>query len=157
MFARRTRKAFLDVADFVLPAVPIGLGLGRLANFVNQELWGAPSELPWAVLFTAPGAGGVPRHPSQIYEALLEGVLLFVLLNVLQARHPRRGVIAASFLIGYGLCRFAVEFVREPDAQLGYLWQGWLTMGQLLCLPMILGGLAILLFATRAPRPATPA
>jgi len=157
LFARRSGKSFLAVADFVLPAVPIGLLLGRLANFVNQELWGAPSTVPWAVLFTAPAAGGVPRHPSQIYEALLEGLLLFLVLNWLQARQPRRGVVAASFLILYGLCRFAVEFVREPDAQLGYLWQGWLTMGQLLSLPMILGGLAILVLATRATRAATPA
>ncbi len=157
LFARRTGKAFLAVADFVLPAVPIGLFLGRLANFVNQELWGAPSAVPWAVLFSSPAAGGVPRHPSQIYEALLEGVLLFALLNILQTRQPCRGVIAATFLVGYGLCRFAVEFVREPDAQLGYLWQGWLTMGQLLSLPMILGGLALLFFATRASPPATTA
>lgn len=155
LYARRIGKPFLAVADFVLPAVPIGLFLGRLANFVNQELWGAPSELPWAVLFTAPAAGGVPRHPSQLYEALLEGVLLFVLLNWLQARAPRRGVVAATFLIGYGLCRFAVEFVREPDVQLGYLWQGWLTMGQVLSTPMVLAGLAILIYAVRGtPRAA---
>ncbi len=157
LFARRVGKPFLAVADFVLPAVPIGLFLGRLANFVNQELWGAPSDLPWAVLFTTPAAGGVPRHPSQIYEALLEGLLLFMVLNWLQSRAPRRGVIAASFLILYGLCRFAVEFVREPDAQLGYLWQGWLTMGQVLSTPMVLAGLAILLFATRAPQTAIKA
>lgn len=154
LFARRSGKPFLAVADFVLPAVPIGLGLGRLANFVNQELWGAPSNLPWAVLFTTPAAGGVPRHPSQLYEALLEGVVLFIVLNWLHARAPRRGVIAGSFLIGYGVCRSAVEFVREPDAQLGYLWGGWLTMGQVLSLPMILAGLAILAFARRAAQPA---
>lgn len=152
LYARRLRRPFLAVADFLLPAVPIGLLLGRIANFVNQELWGAPSNLPWAVLFTHPAAGGVPRHPSQLYEALLEGLLLFAVLNWLQAREPRRGVVAASFLIGYGLCRFAVEFVREPDAHLGYLWQGWLTMGQVLSTPMVIAGLAILLFGARGTR-----
>jgi len=156
LFARRVRRPFLAVADFVLPAVPIGLFFGRLANFVNQELWGAPSNLPWAVLFTAPGAGGVPRHPSQLYEALLEGLLLFVVLNWLYARQPRRGVIAAIFLLGYGLSRFMVEFVREPDAHIGYLWQ-WLTMGQLLSVPMIVAGLAILVVSLRASPPAAQA
>lgn len=156
LFARRVRRPFLAVADFVLPAVPIGLFLGRIANFVNQELWGAPSELPWAVLFTVPGAGGVPRHPSQIYEALLEGLLLFVVLNWLYAARPRRGVIAAVFLLGYGLSRFAVEFVREPDAHIGYLWQ-WLTMGQLLSVPMIIAGLAILIASLRSSPPAARA
>jgi phosphatidylglycerol---prolipoprotein diacylglyceryl transferase len=150
LFARRTRRRFLAVSDFVIPAVPIGLFLGRIANFVNQELWGAPSELPWAVLFTHPAAGGAARHPSQLYEALLEGLLLFVILNWLQARRPVRGLVSATFLIGYGLCRFAVEFVREPDAHIGYLWQDWLTMGQVLSLPMVLAGIAILVFAPRA-------
>jgi len=156
LFARRVRRPFLAVADFVLPAVPIGLFFGRIANFVNQELWGAPSDLPWAVLFTAPGAGSVPRHPSQIYEALLEGLLLFVVLNLLYAARPRRGVIAAIFLLGYGLSRFTVEFVREPDAHIGYLWQ-WLTMGQLLSVPMIIAGLAILVVSLRSPPPAAQA
>ncbi len=151
LFARRVRRPFFGVADFVIPAVPIGLFLGRIANFVNQELWGAPSSVPWAVMFTHPAAGGVARHPSQLYEALLEGLLLFVILNWLQARTPARGIVSATFLIGYGLCRFAVEFVREPDAHIGYLWQGWLTMGQVLSLPMVLAGLVILFLAMRAP------
>ena len=150
LYARRIGRPFLAVADFVLPVVPIGLGLGRIANFVNQELWGAPSNVPWAVLFTVPAAGGLPRHPSQLYEALLEGLLLFAILNLLYARRPRRGVIAGTFLLGYGVSRFAIEFVREPDAQLGYLWHGWLTMGQLLSVPMVIVGLAILLHSRRA-------
>lgn len=148
LYARRLGRPFLATTDFVLPAVPIGLFLGRLANFVNQELWGAPSDLPWAVLFSAPAAGGVPRHPSQIYEALLEGLLLFVLLNFLQAREPRRGTISGVFLLGYGACRFAVEFVREPDAHLGHLWH-WLTMGQLLSIPMIIAGIALIALSRR--------
>jgi phosphatidylglycerol:prolipoprotein diacylglycerol transferase len=154
LFARRIGRPFLAVTDFLLPAVPIGLFLGRIANFVNQELWGAPSDLPWAVLFSSPAAGGVARHPSQLYEALLEGALLFAVLNFLYAREPRRGTLSGLFLLGYGACRFAVEFVREPDAHLGYLWQG-LTMGQLLSLPMIVAGLALLVMARRhSPAPA---
>ena len=153
LFARRLKRPFFAVADFVIPAVPIGLGLGRIANFVNQELWGAPSSVPWAVMFTHPAAGGVARHPSQLYEAVLEGLLLFVLLNWLQAKQPARGVVSAIFLTGYGLCRFAIEFVREPDAHLGYLWHDWLTMGQVLSLPMVLAGIVIFVFAMRAASP----
>ncbi|MSR13866.1 MAG: prolipoprotein diacylglyceryl transferase [Gammaproteobacteria bacterium] len=146
LFARRRQRAFLQVSDFMLPAVPIGLCLGRIANFVNQELWGAPSTLPWAVVFTHPAAGGVPRHPSQLYEAALEGILLFVVLNCL-CRKPRRiGSITATFLIGYAIIRLGIEFVREPDAHIGYLVGHWLTLGQVLSMPMLLGGLAILLW-----------
>ena len=134
----------------MVPVVPIGLGFGRIANFINQELWGAPTALPWGVLFTAPGAGPLPRHPSQLYEALLEGVVLFVVLALVRRRALRAGVVSASFLIGYAACRMAVELVREPDAQLGYLWGGWLTMGQVLCVPMVLAGIGILMWSRRA-------
>ena len=144
-FARANKRSFLEVADYLIPAVPIGLGLGRLANFVNQELWGAPTLLPWGVLFTNPAAGGLARHPTQIYEALLEGAVLFLILNVL-ARQPRpHGTLLAAFLIFYAIFRFAVEFVREPDAHIGYLAFGWLTMGQLLSLPMFVIGVLLLL------------
>jgi phosphatidylglycerol---prolipoprotein diacylglyceryl transferase len=143
-FARRHHRTFITVSDFILPAVPIGLCLGRIANFINQELWGAPSTLPWAVVFTHPGAGNLPRHPTQLYEAMLEGVVLFALLQWL-CRSPRRaGVITAAFLIGYGVIRIGVEFVREPDMHIGYLTGGWLTMGQVLSIPMILAGVVIL-------------
>lgn len=147
VLTRRQRRSFLAVTDFVVPAVPIGLFFGRLANFINQELWGAPTLVPWAVLFTNPAAGGVPRHPSQLYEAGLEGLVLFTLLNGLWRMAPRRGTISASFLLGYGVFRFAVEFVREPDAHIGYLAGGWLTMGHVLSLPMILAGMGLLAWA----------
>ena len=143
-FARAQRRSFLEVADYLVPVVPIGLGLGRLANFVNQELFGAPTQLPWGVLFTNPAAAGLVRHPTQIYEAMLEGALLFVILNVL-ARKPRpHGTLLAAFLILYGIFRSAVELLREPDAHIGYLAYGWLTMGQLLCLPMLVIGIWLL-------------
>lgn len=150
-FARREGRTFLAVSDFLLPVVPVGLFLGRLANFVNQELWGAPTTLPWGVLFTAPGAGPLPRHPSQLYEALLEGVVLFVVLDLL-ARRPRpAGLVTGSFLALYALFRMAVECIREPDAHIGYLAFGWLTMGQVLSLPMLLAGCALVVVALRRP------
>lgn len=147
-FARANQRPFLEVADFLIPAVPIGLGLGRIANFVNQELWGAPTLLPWGVLFTNPAASGVARHPTQIYEALLEGAALFLIVNLL-ARKPRPpGTLLAAFLLCYAIFRYAVEFVREPDAHIGYLAFDWLTMGQLLSVPMFVIGL-VMLFAVR--------
>ncbi len=152
LFARRHGVHPLEVGDALAVAAPPGLLLGRLANFVNGELWGRPTDLPWAVVFPDPRAGGLPRHPSQLYEAALEGLLLGLVMLWL-ARHPRRpeqaGRLAGAFLAGYGLCRFLVEFVREPDAQLGYL-VGGLSMGQLLSLPMIALGLALLLRARAA-------
>ena len=144
-FARANKRSFLEVADYLVPVVPIGLGLGRLANFVNQELWGAPTQQAWGVLFTNPAAGGVARHPTQIYEALLEGLVLFLVLNFI-ARKPRaHGTLMACFLMFYAVFRFAVEFLREPDAHIGYLAFDWLTMGQLLSVPMFLIGLVMLL------------
>ncbi|MGR8918090.1 MAG: prolipoprotein diacylglyceryl transferase [Gammaproteobacteria bacterium] len=148
--ARRSGRRFVDVSDFVVPAVPIGLGLGRLANFVNQELWGAVTTVPWAVVFTTPAAGGLPRHPSQLYEALLEGLVLFVLLYLVTRRARPPGTATAVFLIGYGVFRSAVEFVREPDAHIGYLAGDWLTMGHVLSAPMVLAGLGFLLWSRRA-------
>jgi phosphatidylglycerol---prolipoprotein diacylglyceryl transferase len=143
-FARANQRGFLEVADYLVPVVPIGLGLGRIANFVNQELWGAPTLQPWGVLFTSPAAGGVARHPTQLYEAFLEGLVIFLILNWL-ARKPRaHGTLLASFLIFYAMFRFVVEFVREPDAHIGYLAFDWLTMGQLLSVPMLLIGLVML-------------
>jgi phosphatidylglycerol:prolipoprotein diacylglycerol transferase len=148
-YGRTIGKGFFKVSDFLIPAVPLGLGFGRVANFINGELWGAPSNLPWAMIFPDPRAGGVPRHPSQLYEALLEGLVLFIILWVFSIRP--RPVMATSglFLLGYGVFRFAVEFVRVPDANIGYLASGWLTMGQVLSLPMIVIGIVLLLFAYR--------
>jgi len=145
-FARREKKPFFALMDFIAPLVPIGLGAGRIGNFINGELWGRATDVPWAMVFpTDPYQ--LARHPSQLYQFALEGVALFVILW-LYSRKPRP-CMAVSGLFGlcYGLFRFIVEFVREPDAQLGYLAFGWLTMGQLLCLPMILAGVGLILFA----------
>lgn len=148
-FARSRQRPFLEVSDFLVPVVPVGLGLGRVANFVNQELWGAPTELPWGVVFTNPAAGLLARHPSQLYEAILEGAVLFAILAWV-TRVPRRtGVASGVFLFGYGCFRCLVEFVREPDAHIGFLADGWVTMGQVLSLPMVLTGAALLALSLR--------
>lgn len=139
LFARKTNKGYFEVADFMVPMVPIGLATGRFGNFINAELWGRVTDVPWGVVF--PGGGPLPRHPSQLYEAALEGLVLFVILYVLHRRNAATGVPFFCFFIGYGLFRFLVEFVRQPDAHLGFLWGG-ATMGQLLSLPMIFFGLA---------------
>jgi phosphatidylglycerol:prolipoprotein diacylglycerol transferase len=147
LYGRKQGISFLELGDFLSPFVPIGLGAGRIGNFINGELWGKVTDLPWAMIF--PTGGSYPRHPSQLYEAFFEGVVLFVILNVF-ARKPRPvGAVGGLFLLWYGLFRFAVEFVREPDVQLGYLALNWLTMGQLLSIPMIAGGLALYLWAYR--------
>ena len=138
-FARTRGRTFLEVSDFIAPLIPQGLFFGRLGNFINGELWGKVSDAPWAVVF--PGAGPLPRHPSQLYEAALEGLLLFIMLWVFSLKPRKVGAISGLFALGYGVFRFAVEFVRMPDVQLGYLAFGWLTMGQLLCVPLILAGL----------------
>ncbi|NLE96568.1 MAG: prolipoprotein diacylglyceryl transferase, partial [Propionibacterium sp.] len=145
--AYRRGRPFLQVADFLVPAVPLGLALGRIGNFINGELWGraAPESLPWAMVF--PTGGDVARHPSQLYQALLEGVLLFIILWLF-ARKPRyRGQVAGLFLAGYGVLRFTAEFFREPDAHLGILGFG-MSMGQWLSVPMVLAGVILISWAT---------
>lgn len=144
-YGRRAGRSLFQVSDFLAPVIPVGLFAGRLGNFANAELWGRPSDLPWAMVF--PGAGGFPRHPSQLYEAFLEGLCLFVVLWWFSARPRPLMSVSALFLLLYGIFRCAVEFVREPDDQLGYLGPGWLTMGQLLSFPMILAGAALLALA----------
>lgn len=149
------RRAGLSVAtmcDLGACATPVGLFFGRLANFVNGELWGKECDLPWGVMFET--GGNVYRHPSQLYEALLEGVLLFALLWALSRKVPPRpqGTFMGVFLVWYGVCRFLIEFVRVPDAQLGYLF-GFVTMGQLLSLPLIAVGVWLLVWAHRTQRP----
>ena len=137
------------LADIVCAVVPIGLFFGRLANFINGELYGRATDLPWGMVF--PASDGQPRHPSQLYEALTEGLLLFLLLQVMMrvgAVRNRPGIVAATFLAGYATFRFLIEFVREPDVQLGILPVG-LTMGQLLCLPMLAGAGLVILIARR--------
>ena len=137
-FARTRGRTFLEVSDFIAPLIPQGLFFGRLGNFINGEVWGKVCNVPWAVVF--PGAGPLPRHPSQLYEAALEGLLLFIILWVFSLKPRKVGAVSGLFALAYGVFRFAVEFVRMPDVQLGYLAFGWLTMGQLLCVPLILAG-----------------
>ncbi len=146
--ARITHVPFLTLADLGCIGAPLGLFFGRCANFVNGELWGAPTSLPWGVVFGG-SAGVMPRHPSQLYEALLEGLVVFIVLYALSRRVPPRprGTFIGLFLTMYGAFRFLVEFVREPDVQLGYLWGGWLTMGQVLSVPLVVAGVAILAYA----------
>lgn len=141
-YARSRGRPFLQVMDFVAPCVPTGLAAGRVGNFLNGELWGrvADPSLPWGMVFR--GAGDLPRHPSQVYQFLLEGLLLFVLLW-LYARRPRQtGQVSGLFLVGYGVFRFIAEFFREPDAHLGLLALG-MSMGQWLCVPMVLAGVVL--------------
>ncbi len=138
-YARQTRRTFFAVADFVALLTPVGLGAGRLGNFINHELWGRTTDVPWGMVFI--NAGPLPRHPSQLYEFALEGVVLLIILWV-YARKPRPlASVSGLFLLCYGSFRFFVEFMREPDSQLGYLAFGWVTMGHVLSLPMILLGI----------------
>jgi phosphatidylglycerol:prolipoprotein diacylglycerol transferase len=144
-FGKKTGRSFFEISDFIAPMVPIGLMLGRIGNFINGELWGRVSDMPWAMVF--PGAGPLPRHPSQLYQAALEGLLLFIVLWLYSSNKRPRAAVSGLFLLGYGVFRFIVEFVRIPDPQYGYLAFGWLTMGQVLCLPMIIGGIAMMIWA----------
>lgn len=159
LYCRAQKLSWLRLHDYVAVAVPIGLLFGRLANFVNAELYGRPTDVPWAMVFPTDPTG-LPRHPSQLYEAGLEGALLLVILLLLFYRTSvryRPGFLVGTFILGYGCFRFLVEFVREPDAGLGVL--GWgLTMGQTLCVPMILGGLILIgrALGRAAVSPASP-
>lgn len=144
--AHKQRLRWLQLTDFIAPLVPPGLAFGRLGNFINGELWGRPTDVPWAMIF--PKVDNLPRHPSQLYEFALEGVLLFTLLW-LYARKPRPvGAVSGLFLIGYGSFRFLVEFTREPDDFLGLLSLG-MSMGQWLSLPMVLAGMLLMFLSTR--------
>jgi phosphatidylglycerol:prolipoprotein diacylglycerol transferase len=166
-YARRTNRSLWQVADFVAPLVPIGLGLGRLGNFIGGELWGRLSDLPWAMIFAnsiEPGgwqsaelraawASGAldsfARHPSQLYQAFLEGLLLALILLFYSRKKRPDAAVSGIFLCGYGVFRFIVEFFREPDSHIGYIAGQWLTMGMLLSLPMVLAGLALIGWAYR--------
>ena len=148
-FAKSTNRRFFEAADFVVPLIPIALGFGRLGNFVNDELWGKPTDLPWGMLVSR--LGDIPVHPSQLYQAFLEGVVLFAVVWVFSSKPRPLMSVSGLFLAGYGLFRFLIEFVRVPDQHLGYLAGDWLTMGQVLSTPMIaLGGLMMFL-AYRSP------
>ena len=158
VFARHIKASFWEVADFAAVLTPFGLFTGRIGNFINGELWGAPTTLPWGMVFPRTAPDNLPRHPSMLYEAGLEGLVLLAILWVF-ARKPRpMGAAAGLFLLGYGVFRFAVEFVRTPDKQLGYLYgTSWFTMGMQLCVPMLLCGAAFMWMAYKRGRYAVPA
>ena len=163
LYARFTQRRFFDLTDFIAPVVPIGLGAGRLGNFINGELWGKATDLPWGMRLDCAQqrfsyyCGGVhpgysaPHHPSQLYEFLLEGVVMFVILWIYSAKPRPRMAVSGLFALLYGVFRFGVEFVRMPDEQLKYLAFGWVTMGQILSLPLIVTGVVLLVLAYRKP------
>ncbi len=168
LFGRRIGRPFFELTDFIAPLIPVGLGAGRIGNFINGELWGGPGSVPWAMqvscerflslcrdkLQLPPGTAVTPPlHPSQLYEAALEGGVLFIILWVYSSRPRPTMAVSGLFLICYGLFRFAVEYLRMPDVQIGYLAFGWLTMGQLLTLPMLGFGLLFMLLAYRRKLP----
>jgi phosphatidylglycerol:prolipoprotein diacylglycerol transferase len=147
LFAKRYKKGYFGVLDFAAPLIPLGLASGRIGNFINSELWGRPTDLPWAMVF--PNGGPFPRHPSMLYEFFLEGILLFVILWWFTAK-PRPMMAATGlFISGYGIFRFIVEFVRQPDAHMGYIAWGWLTQGQLLSVPLLIAGIFLITTAYR--------
>ena len=158
LFARSRKIAVWSMFDVIAAGVPIGLGVVRIANFINSELWGRVSDVPWAFYF--PNGGEMPLHPSQLYEAALEGFVLFIILATLVwgfKKLKKPGFIAGAFVTGYGVSRIIVEFFREPDAQLGYLAGDWLTMGMILSVPMVLLGLwAMIRAQMAAPEAARP-
>jgi phosphatidylglycerol:prolipoprotein diacylglycerol transferase len=151
LFARARGIPFLSLGDITCAVGPIGMFLGRIANFINGELWGRAAEVPWAMVF--PGGGALPRHPSQLYEAVLEGLVLLAVLALLMRAGAlkRPGLIIGCFAAGYAIARTTCEFFREPDAQLGFLWGG-ATMGQLLSAPLFLAGLGFIVYALKHPR-----
>lgn len=138
LFARKVKASLFTVTDFIAPMVPIGLGAGRVGNFIGGELWGRETDLPWGMVFHH--VDNLARHPSQLYQFALEGVALFCILYWLDGKRPARFVVSGAFLLFYGIFRFVIEFARQPDAHLGFIAFDWLTMGQLLSLPMIIGG-----------------
>lgn len=152
LYSRHIKQPLLAVTDFIGPLVPLGLGFGRLANFINQELWGRVTDVPWGMVFKT--GGPYPRHPSQLYEAFLEGAVLFVILWWYAKKPKPAGMLTGLGIAGYGVFRLFVEFFRQPDAHLGYLAFGWLTMGHLLSLPMVLFGIGLMVWAKRRNRKA---
>lgn len=146
-YGRKFNKSFFQVTDFLAPLVPIGLGAGRLGNFINGELWGRVSDMPWAMIF--PHVGPLPRHPSQLYELFLEGVALFIILWLYSRKSRPLMAVSAMFLIFYGGFRTFVEFFRMPDAHIGPIAFDWLSMGQLLSLPMLFAGIGLLVWSYR--------
>jgi phosphatidylglycerol:prolipoprotein diacylglycerol transferase len=147
LYGRNIGKSLFEILDFGAPIVPIGLGLGRIGNFIGGELWGKPTDVPWAMVF--PHVDEFARHPSQLYQATLEGVVLFTILWLYSNKPRPRFAVSGMFALWYGIFRFLVEFARQPDAHLGYLAFGWVTMGQVLSLPLIFLGIYMIVFGYR--------
>ncbi|MFT3741939.1 MAG: prolipoprotein diacylglyceryl transferase [Gammaproteobacteria bacterium] len=145
LFARKTRKGFFVVGDFLAPLVPLGLAAGRMGNFINAELWGRATTMPWGLVY--PKVDALPRHPSVLYEFLFEGIVLFLVVWIYSAKPRPVKAVSGLFLLGYGSFRFLIEFFRQPDNQLGFVAFHWLTMGQLLSIPMIIFGAALMMMA----------
>lgn len=150
IFSRHTGKHWIDITDFIVPLVPLGLAAGRIGNFINGELWGRVTTVSWGMIF--PEGGPLPRHPSQLYEFLLEGILLFFIMWWFSSKIRPQFAVVGLFSLCYGMFRFAAEFFRQPDQQLGFVAWGWLTRGQELSLPMIIGGILMLWWAYRRKR-----
>jgi len=147
LYAKKTDRSFFQVADFIAPAFPIGLGAGRVGNFINGELWGRVTDVPWGMVF--PHVGPEPRHPNQLYQIVGEGIILFLLVWWFSSKPRPVMAVSGFFALCYGIYRFLVEFVREPDSHLGFVALDWLTMGQILSLPMIIVGALLLFLAYR--------
>ncbi|EDN67624.1 Prolipoprotein diacylglyceryl transferase [Beggiatoa sp. PS] len=145
LYARKIHCRFFEVTDFLAPLVPLGLGAGRIGNFINGELWGRPTDLPWGMIF--PHVDNLPRHPSQLYQAAFEGIVLFIILWLFSKRPRPTMAVSGLFLICYGIFRFLMEFVRTPDTHLGFIAFNWMTMGQLLTLPMLIAGTLLMVLA----------
>lgn len=144
-FARKNNKTYFEVGDFATPLAPIGFGMGRVGNFINGELWGRTTDVPWGVVY--PQLDLIPRHPSVLYEFFFEGVVLFIILWLYSAKPRPTRAVSGLFLICYGVFRFFIEFFRQPDSQLGFIAFQWLTMGQLLSIPMIIFGITLMMLA----------
>lgn len=149
-YSHKINKSIFDLTDLIAPTIPIGSALGRLGNFINGELWGRTTDMPWGMVF--PNAGNLPRHPSQLYEFFLEGIVMFAILWIYSSKPRPRGAVSGLFLILYGSFRILIEFFREPDPQIGYLAFGWVTEGQLLSIPMVIVGLLFMFFAYRGKK-----
>jgi phosphatidylglycerol:prolipoprotein diacylglycerol transferase len=149
-YASTIQRKFFELTDFIAPFVPLALAAGRIGNFINGELWGRPTDVPWGMVFQA--VDELPRHPSQLYQAALEGITLFIILWLFSKKPRPLMAVSCAFLIGYGFFRFLAEFFRTPDAHIGFIAFNWLTMGQLLTLPMVIVGIILLRLAYKNQR-----
>ena len=151
LFGRKSRKSFFEITDFIAPLAPFGIGAVRFANFINGELWGRVTTSQWGMVF--PSGGPLPRHPSQLYEMFLEGILLFFIVWIYSAKPRPRMAVSGVFALGYGSFRFVVEFFRQPDAHMGFVAFNWMSQGQILSAPLIILGIVLLVLAYTKTEP----